>query len=245
MQKAKLIGGALLFQTLLWAWCTSSQEIHLAPGEVLARPAIQARLSEWQTLLSNKRLVPEDWGIWEDAERARYVAGILSSMGYKTLLVHNDEGAGGGLVLLCANSSLFWVPIIPCHGTTKGCKVLGYIPISEEGKIDSFFANWTEVQAPSDNKPPVPVVWTPPRRIFPGESVRFMATGSYDPDGKVVVFLWDFSDGSEASGIVVAHVFKRAGDYWVALTIVDDRGSMATKRVHVSVEENECGCKNP
>ncbi|MDK2876426.1 MAG: hypothetical protein PWQ22_836 [Archaeoglobaceae archaeon] len=57
-----------------------------------------------------------------------------------------------------------------------------------------------------------------------GENVTFNASSSYDPDGSIVSYEWDFGDGSKASGKIVNHTFSSAGNYTVTLTVRDNAG---------------------
>jgi len=55
--------------------------------------------------------------------------------------------------------------------------------------------------------------------------VTFDATDSYDPDGTIVEYIWDFGDGTTAGGVRVEHVFPRRLEYRVTLTVIDDDGA--------------------
>lgn len=59
---------------------------------------------------------------------------------------------------------------------------------------------------------------------FMWEVVTFNGSGSYDPDGFIVDYLWDFDDGSNASGVIADHIYLEAGEYYVTLTVIDDDG---------------------
>ena len=48
-------------------------------------------------------------------------------------------------------------------------------------------------------------------------------------------FVWDFGDGSSATGPVVTHVFSQVGDYSVTLTVTDRGGATTVKRQTVTV----------
>lgn len=84
------------------------------------------------------------------------------------------------------------------------------------------------------NRPPVPVV-SPDRVCFVGQSVGFSAKSSYDPDGRIVSYMWDLGDGSQAEGVSVNHIYGSAGLYNVSLIVTDDGGltSPASILVHV------------
>ncbi|MEQ1868665.1 MAG: papain-like cysteine protease family protein [Vicinamibacterales bacterium] len=61
-------------------------------------------------------------------------------------------------------------------------------------------------------------------------------TGSSDPDGDTLVYSWDFGDGSPSgSGPKPSHVYGQAGDYTLALTVVDGRGGSQTASTPVIV----------
>jgi PKD repeat protein len=56
-------------------------------------------------------------------------------------------------------------------------------------------------------------------------SVTFDATGSYQTNGTLVGYQWDFGDGSSATGAVVAHAYTLTGAYTVTLTVTDSEGA--------------------
>ncbi len=60
------------------------------------------------------------------------------------------------------------------------------------------------------------------------EKVLFNASLSYDTDGYVANYTWDFGDGSIGYGKNVNHSYSDDGTYTVVLTIKDDDGAMAT-----------------
>lgn len=57
------------------------------------------------------------------------------------------------------------------------------------------------------------------------QAILFSAKSSYDPDGEIAEYLWDFGDGGTARGETVAHVYQKPGQYTVCLTVVDDEGA--------------------
>ena len=61
------------------------------------------------------------------------------------------------------------------------------------------------------------------------EVVDFDASASYDPDGKIVSYLWDFGDGINASGVIVSHSYLEDGEYIVNLRVIDDEDLVGSK----------------
>lgn len=55
-----------------------------------------------------------------------------------------------------------------------------------------------------------------------GESLSFDGTWSYDPDGEIVSYSWDFGDGETGVGPTPSHVYQSVGKYTVTLTVTDN-----------------------
>ena len=86
------------------------------------------------------------------------------------------------------------------------------------------------------NIPPVALVEASPLEVAVGENVCFDGSGSFDDDGEVKDYRWDFGDGTDTtSGAVVSHRFGAAGTYTVTLTVVDDQGAEAAADVQITV----------
>ncbi len=55
-----------------------------------------------------------------------------------------------------------------------------------------------------------------------GEPIQFVGSGSYDPDGTTLDYLWDFGDGTTSTEMNPTHVFDEDGIYVVVLCVTDD-----------------------
>ncbi|NIN33953.1 MAG: PKD domain-containing protein, partial [Gammaproteobacteria bacterium] len=75
------------------------------------------------------------------------------------------------------------------------------------------------------NRPPIPSFTESAVTVYTSESIVFNAFASYDPDGVIVSYLWDFGDGSNGTGVVVSHAYVDDGNYAVTLTVTDDDGA--------------------
>jgi len=74
--------------------------------------------------------------------------------------------------------------------------------------------------------------------------MQFDASDSYDPDGRIVEYSWDFGDGQTARARVASHIYSRSGTYTVTLTVVDNWGASSQQwhRVWVRVNERPVPC---
>jgi len=101
--------------------------------------------------------------------------------------------------------------------------------------------------APDTNLAPTATFFfTPVSPVYAGQSpVAFNASGSYDEDGAIVSYTWDFGDGSDPRTVdspSISHTFPDTEarcleiTYGVSLTVTDDAGmsSLVSDRVTVT-----------
>ena len=61
-----------------------------------------------------------------------------------------------------------------------------------------------------------------------GNSITYDGTGSFDPDGDALTFVWDFGDGNIGTGPTPTHTHALFGTYTICLTVTDEGGSTDT-----------------
>ena len=86
------------------------------------------------------------------------------------------------------------------------------------------------------NEAPIAEIATTPMMGQAPLVVVYGGSHSFDPDGTIVTYDWDFGDGSRANGEIVSHVFTQAGTYTTVLTVVDNAGETATAEVVITVD---------
>nr|WP_321498245.1 PKD domain-containing protein [uncultured Methanolobus sp.] len=69
-----------------------------------------------------------------------------------------------------------------------------------------------------------------------GKKIKLTSTGSYDPDGTIMSYIWDFGDGSTAVGATPFHTYTMTGVYTVTLTVMDNAGNTDTDVTTVTSE---------
>ena len=64
-----------------------------------------------------------------------------------------------------------------------------------------------------------------PYEGFINEEITFNGSSSYDPDGEIVEWFWDFGDGTTETGAIVKHSYPDPDTYFVELMVTDDDGA--------------------
>jgi PKD repeat protein len=99
---------------------------------------------------------------------------------------------------------------------------------SDSGEVTVLYNDTT-------NEPPVAEANPYYQEVSVGEDAWLYGGNSYDPDGKIVSYEWDFGDGSSGSGMNISHAYTSPGMYYVVLTVTDDDGATDTDTVIVNV----------
>jgi subtilisin family serine protease len=68
--------------------------------------------------------------------------------------------------------------------------------------------------------------------------IQFNGTGSTDPDGQILLYVWDFGDGGAALGPKPVHQYTASGTYGATLTVRDNLGGISTNTATVTVRPN-------
>jgi hypothetical protein len=93
-----------------------------------------------------------------------------------------------------------------------------------------------------NNLPPVGSISAPEKAYF-GETIELDASKSYDSDGVIVSYNWDFGDNETGEGVTVKHIYKFENNfaidypliYSVFLFVEDDDGSVTATSYQVRV----------
>jgi len=109
--------------------------------------------------------------------------------------------------------------------------------VKDDGGETSVDEATITVNAPavSTNEPPVASVKSD---VASGDApllVNFDANDSYDPDGYIVQYSWNFGDGEKAAGRMVDHTFQAPGVYQVIASVTDNEGALAEKEIAITV----------
>jgi len=133
--------------------------------------------------------------------------------------------------VLVSVNSIDWDEGVGYNFTPTGGIALSEVPVGEI-YVDLYF------KSPEISKPKAIAVATP-SLVSVNQEVSFNGMGSYDSDGKIVSWVWDFGDGNYSTGNQVEHSYNSIGNYIVIFTVVDDDGLLDTEYANVSVRSSD------
>ena len=93
---------------------------------------------------------------------------------------------------------------------------------------------YKDVTVEPRNYPPTADFTFIPKEPKAGEEVSFVDK-SYDRDGEIVSWSWDFGDGETSTKAEPTHAYSSAGNYTVTLTIRDNKGGEDLKKITITV----------
>ena len=196
---------------------------------------------------------------WDSLDFAAYTAGTLTRLGYKVKIVSQNGWPDGVhawlLVSIPLDGKTAWIPVEAAPAPGKLQRILGRIPSYTDSAgnlwFDDRYLHFDQEVTLPKNIPPVARIRVVPINVPPGRTVNFLGVTSFDPDGEIVFYHWDFGDGSTITGRTVQHVFTLPGTYTVTLTVTDSRGAEASTSYQFTVRKlsaytpppsGGCGC---
>jgi hypothetical protein len=136
----------------------------------------------------------------------------------------DDPSVGNGGYWICKNS---W-------DTDWGYD--GFFNIEYGSHLVGFYIAWADYDPDSFNCPPVADCGGF-YEAGVNNQIVFDASGSFDAEGEIISYSWDFGDGSIVEGVTPTHVYDEPGFYEVVLTVTDDEGRSSSDSTIVAVEE--------
>ena len=89
----------------------------------------------------------------------------------------------------------------------------------------------------NDTRKPISNPGGPYSGVVLGE-IRFNGTKSFDLDGNIINYTWNFGDGTHGNGSIASHKYSSIGRYTVTLTVTDDDGNIGIATTYVVIKNS-------
>ncbi|MEA2053719.1 MAG: PKD domain-containing protein [Candidatus Thermoplasmatota archaeon] len=144
---------------------------------------------------------------------------------YKTSVTvsisRNDATSGIAYTKYRINGGAWTTYSNPFTLTQDDTYTVDYYSVDNAGNTETTKTTTFEILK---NRPPVASFTYTPLNPIEGQTIFFDASSSYDPDGSIASYSWNFGDGS-GSGKNVQHSYPAGGSYTVTLTVTDNDGA--------------------
>jgi hypothetical protein len=151
--------------------------------------------------------------------------------GNQDLVAANFGSAGAEVAILLGNGDGYFADPVIYGGGTSGER------------------NAVSAPPPELNNEPIAIVDPIYLEVTVGEEIAFDGSASYDDDGQIISYAWDFGDGNIIAGLTRAlrlpraggnkdelapsHIYYDVGKYTVTLKVTDDKGATASVQAEV------------
>jgi PKD repeat protein len=154
----------------------------------------------------------------------------LRDAGGTLLAVNNPADQVNAIVYYSVAAGTYFLHV---RGSGKGDPLsTGY---SSYGSLGQYSISGTVVDPGGAIAPVANATATPTSGSAP-LLVQFNGSSSFDQDGSIVSYVWNFGDGTSGSGTAVSHTYSAAGNYTATLTVTDNSGLTGTASVAIQVQ---------
>ena len=149
----------------------------------------------------------------------------------KVLAVGTPSGMNSNLSVPVVGGNYF----IVADGVGTGDALTAYTDYASLGRF-SLSGSWPLATIP--NVPPVALTTgTKPASGIVPLTVDYVGSNSYDPDGVIVSYLWNFADGSSSILRNVSHKISAVGQHNASLTVTDNSGAQSVSMISITASE--------
>jgi chitodextrinase len=145
--------------------------------------------------------------------------------------VDNQSAASFHPETLAYQTTYYWNIIAwDGFGSSMNSPIWSFTTESSSGGVEP-----SDNETNSTNQAPVADATLSEQAGFVGASLIFNGTRSYDPDGYLTKWSWDFGDGTIGVGERTTHTYQTVGEYTVVLTVTDNDGATGTDTISVQI----------
>jgi|GEM_PF-997549 len=134
---------------------------------------------------------------------------------------YDPDGRLGNFHWILSDGTDTWGPTSYQTFYSPGIYTVTLIAYDDRGGSSS---DTVTVYVGQPNQPPVAIAAGAPLNGNGPLNVTFNSTSSYDPDGTLAAYLWEFGDGSTSTLPNPTHTYTSQGSYQAELTVTDNLG---------------------
>lgn len=124
------------------------------------------------------------------------------------------------------------------HSFTSAGTYTATLTVTDSKGLTSSASTPIVVSAPIIiNKAPSAVITATPTSGTSPLTATFDGSGSTDSDGNIASYIWNFGDGSTASGKTASHTYTTKATFTATLTVTDNKGSNNTTSTIINVQD--------
>lgn len=229
-------------------------------NEVMPNPIGQESANEWVEIYSTQAIEIANWSISDSSGNSYNFS--ISLVDFAVLSCNNAS-------FFQANPSFnTMIPVVnlSCRGNgwlnngddaviiydsnMQALDNFSYSSTEENKTYARISDNWTLCSTPTPgtanncpilqpNQPPAANFTFSPQNPAANQAVAFDAGSSYDSDGIITLYSWNFGDSTNTIGITAQHNFSTAGNFTVNLTVTDSNNSQASTTKTISIAQNQ------
>ncbi len=119
------------------------------------------------------------------------------------------------------------------HTFTKSGTYPVKLTVTDDGNLSNTYILDIVVK----NNPPIPILSAFPNPVLSKTQVNFFGNNSYDTDGNITKYAWDFGDGAILiqGNTTETHIYSKPGTYKASLTVTDNLGDSSTANLLINV----------
>jgi PKD repeat protein len=125
----------------------------------------------------------------------------------------------------------------PSHTYATGGTFTATLTVTDDGGKTAI-TPVVIVVTPPDNLPPVAGINASGLSGKVPFTVNVDSNASFDADGSIVSYLWNFGDGAQATTPSASHTYPVVGTYVLTLTVTDNNGAVDTDSTIITVADN-------
>jgi len=123
-----------------------------------------------------------------------------------------------------------WIEGVDYFYTDNYGTALSHVP-SGHTNVDIYFK-------PRSGVPPTAVLNATKNIVPVNKTIMFDGSGSFDPDGSIVKYIFDFGDGTFRGGAKHTYLYPKPGIYGVVLTVTDNDDLIDHTFVNITVADS-------